>query len=81
MKEYKAWSAERPPVWDLSSCPDKVYHHSNIQQKTVESDGETMTVYEYSVSEYTNKEYIALQNQRLDEQDNALIELAEMIAG
>lgn len=50
-------------------------------EKTVESDGESMTVYEYTVTEYTNKEYIIMQSQRLDEQDDALIELAELIVG
>lgn len=40
-----------------------------------------MTVYEYTVTEYTNKEYIVMQSKQIEEQADALIELAEMIAG
>lgn len=81
MKEYKGWSAERPEKWDLVSCPDKVYRYTDVHEKTVTSDGETMTVYEYTVTEYTNKEYIVMQSKQIEEQADALIELAEMIAG
>lgn len=43
--------------------------------------GETVTMYEYDVTEYTNKEYIVYQSQQIDEQADALIELAELIGG
>lgn len=36
-------------------------------EKVVESDGESMTVYEYDVTEYTNKEFIIMQSNQSDE--------------
>lgn len=58
-----------------------MYRYTDVHEKTVTSDGETMTVYEYTVTEYTNKEYIVMQSKQIEEQADALIELAEMIAG
>ena len=40
---------------------------------------EPNTIYEYDVTEYTNKEFLVYQSQQIDEQADALIELAEMI--
>lgn len=67
----------------MESCPTSVYHNENIVETDVEDamTGETVTMYEYDVTEYTNKEYIVYQSQQIDEQADALIELAELIGG
>lgn len=46
-----------------------------------EKDQEPVTVYQYDVAEFTNKEYIALMDDQISEQADALIELAELIGG
>ena len=66
MKNYKSWSAIRPEEWDKTSCPDVVYHNTNIVQKTMQE--EPTTIYEYDVTEYTNKEYIAYQDEQIEGQ-------------
>lgn len=45
-----------------------VYHNTNVVEKTVTSDEDTMTVYEYDVTEYTNKEYIVYQDEQIENQ-------------
>jgi len=82
MKSYKAESTVMPAAWDKTSCPEKVFHHTNIVQATREDEGESpITVYRYDVTEFTNKEYIGLMDDQLSEQADALIELAELIGG
>ena len=46
-----------------------------------EEGQEPLTVYQYDVTEFTNKEYIALLDDQISEQADALIELAELIGG
>lgn len=55
-----------------------MYHNINVEE-TTDSDGEK--VYVYDVEEYTNKEFIIMQSQQIEEQADALIELAELIVG
>lgn len=82
MKTYKSKSTVRPDAWDKTSCPDKVYHHTNITETTAETEGQDpVTMYEYDTTEYTNREYINLLDEQVSEQADALIELAELIGG
>ena len=82
MKYYKAESTVRPAAWDKESSPNVVYHHTNITEVVrQEKDQEPVTVYQYDVAEFTNKEYIALMDDQISEQADALIELAELIGG
>lgn len=83
MKTYKSRSTERPPVWDRESCPEKIYNNTNVVEdtQTDPETGETVVMFEYDVTEYTNREYINFQSQLIDEQADALIELAGMIGG
>ena len=78
MKSYKSSSSVRPPIWDRISSKNYVYHNTNVEE-TEDSEGDVL--YVYDVEEYTNKEYIVMQAQQIDEQADALIELAEMIVG
>ena len=43
-----------------------MYHNTNIVQKTMQE--EPTTIYEYDVTEYTNKEYIAYQDEQIEGQ-------------
>ena len=78
MKSYKSSSSVKPPVWDKESSKTCVYHNINVEE-TTDSDGGK--VYIYDVEEYTNKEFIIMQSQQIEEQADALIELAELIVG
>lgn len=79
MKIYKSESAERPQAWDKTSCPNCVYHNTNIVE--VPATDETPKMYQYDVEEYTNKEYINLMDDIVAENTDAIIELAEIIGG
>lgn len=82
MKTYKAESTVRPATWDKESSPNVVYHNNNITEVVRQEEGqEPLTVYQYDVTEFTNKEYIALLDDQISEQADALIELAELIGG
>lgn len=81
MKTYKSKSTVRPDVWDKSTCPGKVFYHTNIVETSETEDEETVTMYEYDTTEYTNKEYIVLLDSQLAEQADALIELADILGG
>ena len=78
MKSYKSSSSVRPAVWDRESSKNYVYHNINVEQT---EDSEGGVLFTYDVEEYTNKEYIVMQAQQIDEQADALIELAELIVG
>lgn len=55
-----------------------MYHNINVEET---EDSEGGVLFTYDVEEYTNKEYIVMQAQQIDEQADALIELAELIVG
>lgn len=82
MKTYKSMSTVRPDTWDKVSCPDKVYHHTNIHEVPVETEGQDpVKMYAYDTTEYTNREYLLMLDDQVGEQADALIELAGMIGG
>lgn len=76
MKVYKAESAVMPQEWDFESSANRVYHNTDIV--LVEATEEKPAMYEYNVTEYTNKEYIvAKQAEQDDAIDEILIALLE----
>ena len=79
MKTYKSESVNIPQTWDKTSCPNCVYHNTNIVE--VPATEEAPVMFKYDVTEYTNKEYINLMDDMLSENTDAIIELAEIIGG
>lgn len=79
MKTYKSESDTRPSAWDKTSSEHVVYHNYNVEE--VPATEEKPLHYVYDVDEYSNKEFIALMDDIVAENTDAIIELAEIIGG
>ena len=75
----KSESTVVPIEWDLISSPDVVYHNYNIVQ--LESTDDLPLRYAYDVDIYTLSEYQQYANQKQNNIEAALIELAAIVGG
>ncbi len=82
MKTYESWSAVRPEEWDKTSSKNKIYHNTDV----IQEEEEGITIYRYTVTEYTNKEYAVrsrIPGEQTDDQDETeqLAEAARILLG
>lgn len=67
-----------PPEWDRESCPDIVYHHTDVTSFVADNDGEELTMYEYTVTEYTKSEYLNYVAVQMNAQFEQIHEIADL---
>lgn len=84
MVKYRSSSTVRPPEWDKTSSPTKIYHHVNIVEVPATDDNPVM--YTYDVEEYETKEYIDMQDKRIaklqatcEMHEACLLEMSEIV--
>lgn len=78
MKNYESRSTVKPPEWDRTSCPDLIYHHTNIVPVIIDNDGEDLTMYSYTVTEYTKSEYLNYVAEQTNAQLAQIHEIADL---
>ena len=88
MRDWKECCSDDIPVLiDTESSPTTVYVRKDVteHQRKDETTGETRTEYHYLEMTYTKEEYSILCNAenltRINEVEDAVIELAEIIGG
>lgn len=71
---------DKPLELDTSSSADYVYYRKNVKQivSKDEATGETVKLWQYEEAKVTRAEY---QQKCIDDQAQALMELAEIIGG
>ena len=78
MKVYVSRSTVKQSAWDRESCPDLVYHHTDITEHVEDTEGASVTYYEYVVTEYTAREYVSYVAQQANEQCEQIKTIAEL---
>jgi len=76
---YNTIGDNYPQEWDKTSSEQYVYHNHNVTE--IEATEDTPKQYFYEVEQYTNKEYIALMDNMVKDNTDAICELAEIIGG
>ena len=77
MKNYGKTECDvRPESVTVDEC--SVWVANNVTEVEKEIEGETRISYEYNLTQYDKDEYIKF---KLDEQSDAILELADLIGG
>lgn len=77
MKNYGKTECDIRPE-SITIDEHSVWVATNVTEKEVEIEGETRISYEYNLTQYDKDEYIKF---KLDEQSDAILELADLIGG
>jgi hypothetical protein len=79
VKSYQSTSTVQPEEWDKTSSAEKVYHNKNVTE--VPATDENPLMYQYDVDEYEKLEYLQMQNEELQRQNNQLQEVIDTMLG